>query len=72
MGVRTQVVRSGWSGAGGGFLFAAAAQLFLSLISYNAGDVRVLQMPPNDPPHNLIGPMGAWSVFVLFFLSIVE
>ncbi len=32
---------------------------FLSLVSYDSGDVPWLQAPPNDPPNNLIGVAGA-------------
>ncbi len=35
----------------------------LSLLTYDWRDVSWLQMPPNHPPANLIGEVGAWSVF---------
>ncbi len=42
--------------------------LFLSLFSYHWQDVPVLKQPPNRPANNLIGPVGAWLSFVLFYL----
>lgn len=38
----------------------------LSLFSYDWQDISVLKAPPNDPPCNLIGPVGAWLSFVFF------
>ena len=32
---------------------------FLSLVSYDSGDVPWIQAPPNTPPNNLIGVVGA-------------
>jgi len=32
---------------------------FLSLVSYDSGDVPWIKSPPNDPPNNLIGVAGA-------------
>ncbi|OGV61573.1 MAG: hypothetical protein A2498_11840 [Lentisphaerae bacterium RIFOXYC12_FULL_60_16] len=40
----------------------------LSLFSYRFQDVSLLQSPPNSPPNNLIGPLGAWMGFVVFML----
>ena len=40
--------------------------LGMSLFSYDWRDVSVLQVPTNDPPANLIGPVGAWLSFGLF------
>ncbi|MFW5871324.1 MAG: DNA translocase FtsK [Verrucomicrobiota bacterium] len=42
--------------------------LFLSLFSYHWQDVPFLKQPPNRPANNLIGPVGAWLSFVLFYL----
>ncbi len=42
--------------------------LFLSLFSYHWQDVPLLKQPPNSPANNLIGPVGAWLSFVLFYL----
>ncbi|MFC1498264.1 DNA translocase FtsK 4TM domain-containing protein [Verrucomicrobiota bacterium] len=38
----------------------------LSLFSYDWQDIGMLQDPPNNPPANLIGPIGAWLSFILF------
>ena len=38
--------------------------MILALVSYDLGDIAVLQTPPNDPPLNFIGPVGAWFGFV--------
>jgi len=40
--------------------------LALSLFSYDWKDIGLLKAPPNTPPNNLIGPVGAWLSFVLF------
>jgi len=37
---------------------------FLSLISYDSGDVPWIKVPPNDPPNNLIGVVGAVSTAI--------
>ena len=39
--------------------------LTLSLISYEPKDISLLSAPPNDPPFNWIGPVGAWSSYLL-------
>jgi len=39
--------------------------LALSLYSYDWRDIALLQAPPNNPPCNLIGPVGAWLSFIL-------
>jgi len=36
----------------------------LSLITYNWRDISLLNAPPLTPPANLIGLVGAWSVFI--------
>jgi len=38
----------------------------LSLFSYDWKDISILHVPANSPPHNLIGPLGAWLSFALF------
>jgi DNA segregation ATPase FtsK/SpoIIIE, S-DNA-T family len=40
--------------------------LALSLFSYDWQDINLLAVPPQDPPRNLIGPVGAWLSFTLF------
>jgi S-DNA-T family DNA segregation ATPase FtsK/SpoIIIE len=47
-------------------LLGVCAILFLSIVSYDWRDIGLLQMPPNSPPSNFIGPVGAWVSFVLF------
>ncbi|RLE17357.1 MAG: hypothetical protein DRJ50_14165, partial [Actinobacteria bacterium] len=39
--------------------------LGLGLVSYDWRDISILQEPPNIPPANLIGPVGAWISFGL-------
>jgi len=49
-----------------GILLAALCLfLALSIFSYEWRDISLLKVPPNSPPHNLIGPVGAWLSFVL-------
>lgn len=36
----------------------------LSLVSYNWRDISALNAPPLTPPENLIGVVGAWSVYI--------
>lgn len=40
----------------------------LGLISYDWRDISWLQVPPNDPPANMIGIVGAWSTFAGYSL----
>lgn len=40
--------------------------LALGLFSYDWKDISLLATPPNQPPNNLIGPVGAWLSFALF------
>lgn len=40
----------------------------LSLWTYDWRDVGLLQWPPNSPPCNWFGLVGAWSCFILFML----
>jgi S-DNA-T family DNA segregation ATPase FtsK/SpoIIIE len=49
-------------------LGALALFATISLLSYDWKDISLLQMPPNEPPANLIGPVGAWLSFALFNL----
>lgn len=57
--------RTGWRDAGGILLLALAVLLLLSLGSYRAEDISVIQQPPNDPTMNFVGPVGAWLAFLL-------
>ena len=49
-------------------LFPIACFPFLSLLTYNWRDISWLNSPPLDPASNLIGPVGAWSVFIGYSL----
>lgn len=49
--------------------FGLATLFLLSLLTYDAGDLARNQMPPNSPPRNLIGALGAWLGY-LSFLSV--
>jgi S-DNA-T family DNA segregation ATPase FtsK/SpoIIIE len=51
-------------------LFPLALILLLSLISYDWHDVTFLfrQLPDATSPQNWIGPIGAWSAYILFLL----
>ena len=71
MAVKKEVVRSGWLEASGIMLITLGVLCLLALISYEWRDISALQTPPNDPPINFIGPVGAWFSFGLFsFLGI--
>lgn len=45
-----------------------SALMIMALVSYDAGDIFMLQVPPNDPPLNFIGPVGAWFGFLTLML----
>lgn len=49
-------------------LFPIALFPLLSLLTYNWRDISWLNAPPLTPPANLIGIVGAWSVFVGYSL----
>lgn len=52
-------------------LCVVALFLALSLFSYTWEDISLLKAPPNDPPSNLFGPVGAWCGFAHFmFLGV--
>ncbi len=52
-----------------GILLAAAALLLLvALLSYDPHDMGVNVTSPNNPPHNLGGPLGAWTALHLFLI----
>ena len=40
----------------------------LGLLTYDWRDISWLQMPPNHPPSNVIGLLGAWSAFFGYHL----
>jgi len=60
------MARTGWYEAWGILLLAACILLVLAMVSYNPEDIRWLHEPPNTPPANFIGPVGAWVSFFLF------
>jgi len=45
-------------------LLTVSVLMVLATVSYRGGDISLLNMPPNDPPFNYIGPVGAWYVFI--------
>lgn len=49
-------------------LFPIALFPLLSLLTYNWRDIAWLNAPPLMPPANLIGIVGAWSVFIGYSL----
>ncbi len=52
-----------------GILLGAAALLVIvALLSYDAHDMAANRVPPNNPPHNLGGPLGAWTASWLFWV----
>ncbi len=66
MAVRKEIIRTGWSEAGGVLMIALCALLALSLLSYRPDDVSAVLYPPAAPPANLIGPLGAWIAYAVF------
>ena len=42
--------------------------LLLALVSYDRNDLAQFSQPPNDPPHNWLGRVGAWMAGELTFL----
>lgn len=59
---------AGWRRLWGIILVPLCLFLALGLFSYDWKDIGLLQAPPNSPPANLIGPVGAWLAFGLFML----
>ncbi|MFH1858100.1 MAG: DNA translocase FtsK 4TM domain-containing protein, partial [Candidatus Omnitrophota bacterium] len=49
-------------------LFAGAALLFLSLISFSPEDLPFYTAPSHHPPHNWVGTVGARIAGFLLFL----
>jgi S-DNA-T family DNA segregation ATPase FtsK/SpoIIIE len=47
-------------------LGTAALLLMVALLSYDSHDLAANFVPPNNPPHNRAGPLGAWTALVLF------
>jgi S-DNA-T family DNA segregation ATPase FtsK/SpoIIIE len=49
-------------------LGAAALLLIVALLSYDPLDLDANVTSPNNPPHNLGGPLGAWVALKLFWV----
>jgi DNA segregation ATPase FtsK/SpoIIIE, S-DNA-T family len=64
MAVSKEIHRTGWHEALGILLFALCVLGVLSLLSYDARDIGILQDPQSSPPSNFIGPVGAWFGFL--------
>ena len=47
-------------------LGTAALLLMVALLSYDPHDLAANFVPPNNPPHNRAGPLGAWMALKLF------
>jgi S-DNA-T family DNA segregation ATPase FtsK/SpoIIIE len=53
----------------GGIVFLALCVFTaIALFSYDWRDIALLHVPPNSPPCNLIGPVGAWLSFMFFVI----
>lgn len=48
----------------GVILFPIALFPLLAMVTYNWRDISWLNSPPLSPPANLVGTVGAWSVFI--------
>jgi S-DNA-T family DNA segregation ATPase FtsK/SpoIIIE len=66
MATAKQSERSRWCGFWGILLAAGSVLLLLALLSYTPEDIGLFKLPPNSPPRNLIGLLGAWSGFLVF------
>jgi S-DNA-T family DNA segregation ATPase FtsK/SpoIIIE len=68
MAKQSEIVRSPKREAVGVILLALCLLSFLCTFSFNPGDIGWLQNPPASPPHNLVGPFGAWFAFIGYLL----
>ena len=59
---------TGWRCLWGFLLLALSVFTALSLFSYHWEDISRLKVPATVPPHNLIGPVGAWLSYALLVL----
>jgi S-DNA-T family DNA segregation ATPase FtsK/SpoIIIE len=66
MAVKKMTARSGRLEVAGIVLLTLSVLSLLALFSFDPGDLPVIKIPPNDPPSNFIGPVGAWFAFLLF------
>jgi S-DNA-T family DNA segregation ATPase FtsK/SpoIIIE len=61
-----KVIRSsGWRWSWGIMVLAVAILVFLSLASFRPDDIAANKEPPNSPALNFIGPVGAWTAYLL-------
>ncbi len=58
--------RSDWREMYGWILLVVFLLFTLSLFTYEPRDISILKVRPNMPSVNIIGPLGAWTGFVLF------
>jgi S-DNA-T family DNA segregation ATPase FtsK/SpoIIIE len=58
----------GWADVIGLVLLAAALVLALAQWTFDKYDLATVRVPPNSPPHNLIGPFGAHFAHWFFIL----
>jgi len=65
---RRELERRAFRRLAGSLLFPVALFPLLSMVTYNWRDISWLSSPPLTPPSNLIGIVGAWSVFVGYSL----
>ncbi len=68
MAQASQERRAGIRELAGIGVLTISALMMLALVSYDPGDIFVLQAPPNDPPFNFIGPVGAWFAFLVLMI----
>jgi S-DNA-T family DNA segregation ATPase FtsK/SpoIIIE len=68
MAKQSEPVRSPKREAIGVILLALCLLSFLCVFSFDAKDIGFLYDPPASPPHNLVGPFGAWFAFIGFLL----
>lgn len=68
MAKQSEPVRSPQREAIGVILLALCLLSFLCVFSFNWKDISLLNDPPASPPHNLVGPFGAWFAFLGFLL----
>jgi S-DNA-T family DNA segregation ATPase FtsK/SpoIIIE len=68
MAKKSEPVRSPRREAVGVILLALCLLSFLCVFSFNWKDIGLLNDPPASPPHNLVGPFGAWFAFLGFLL----
>jgi S-DNA-T family DNA segregation ATPase FtsK/SpoIIIE len=57
-------IKSGLRELWGLALFTAGILMVLAIVSYQSNDISSVKTPPNDPPLNYIGPVGAWYVYL--------